>query len=195
MGTNYYLRKKPSQEELISLKEMIDKTANGTNFNEVISAVHLLYDEPDNKDMESIEGWGKLHIGKRSAGWKFDWCPNIVKLNLSYIDKDHNYVENYEYKLRYPLTKAGICEYIMRDDIIVIDEYDEVQDKEKFLEMAFNWCPDGWDSMHNDDPSDYPYNWSKEQEPYKELGFEFEADRQSDFFSDGLRFTIFEDFC
>ena len=192
MGTNYYLHKSPSQEELISLKEMIDETANGLNFKAVINAVHTLFDEPDNKDIESVENWGKLHIGKRSNGWKFDWCPNILKLNMSYFDNDHKYVSKYEYKLRYPLTKQGITDYIMRDDIIVIDEYGEVQDKKEFLDMAFNWFPDGLDSSTS--CSNNSWHFTKEQEPFKELGFSFSNDFQSDFISDGLRFSIFDDF-
>lgn len=192
MGTNYYLHKKPTKEELISLKETIDETANGTHFKEVLSAVHLLFDKPESNDIDSIEGWGKLHIGKRSNGWKFDWCPNIIKMNLSYIDKNHNYVEKHEYRLRYPLTKQGITDYIMRDDIIVINEYGEVQDKEEFLDMAFNWFPDGLDSSTSG--SNNYWCFTKEQEPFKELGFTFSNDFQSDFISDGLRFSIFDDF-
>lgn len=192
MGTNYYLHKKPTEEELISLKETIDETVNGTHFKEVLSAAHLLFDQPESNDIDSIEGWGKLHIGKRSNGWKFDWCPNIIKMNLSYIDENHNYVEKHEYRLRYPLTKQGITDYIMRDDIVVINEYGEVQDKEEFLDMAFNWFPNGLDSSTSG--SNNSWSFTKEQEPFKELGFSFSNDFQSDFISDGLRFSIFDDF-
>jgi len=193
MGTNYYLHKKPTKDELISLKEMIDETANGLNFKAVINAVHILFDEPDNKDIESVENWGKLHIGKRSNGWKFDWCPNILKINTSYFDNNHKYVSKYEYKLRCPLTKQGITDYIMNDDIIVINEYGEVQDKEEFLDMAFSWYPDGMDSL-SEGASTYDWDFSKEQAPFKELGFTFKKPGQSDFISDGLRFSIFNDF-
>ena len=106
--------------------------------------------------------------------------------------ENHNYVEKHEYRLRYPLTKQGITDYIMRDDIVVINEYGEVQDKEEFLDMAFNWFPDGLDSSTSG--SNNYWCFTKEQEPFKELGFTFSNDFQSDFISDGLRFSIFDDF-
>ena len=193
MGTNYYLHKKPTEEELISLKDIIDETADGTHFTEVLSAAHLLFDQPESNDIDSIEGWGKLHIGKRSAGWKFDWCPNIIRMNLSYINENHDFVDKYEYRLRYPLTKQGITDYIMRDDIVVIDEYGAVQDKNEFLEMAFSWYPDGMDSL-SEGASTCDWDFSREQAPFKELGFTFKNPGQSDFISDGLRFSIFDDF-
>ena len=84
----------------------------------------------------------------------------------------------------------------MRDDIVVIDEYDEIQDKKEFLEMAFNWEPDGWDSLEYNDEYPYKYHNSfhKEQEMYKELGYMFYTRYQTDFFNDGLRWTIFNNF-
>lgn len=110
--------------------------------------------------------------------------------------KDGEYVSKYKYEYRYPLTKQGLTYFIMQDDIVVIDEYDEIQDKKEFLEMAFNWEPDGWDSLeYNDEyPDKHHYSFSKEQEMYKELGYMFYTRYQTDFFNDGLRWTIFDNF-
>ena len=110
--------------------------------------------------------------------------------------KDDEYVSKYEYEYRYPLTKQGLTDFIMQDDIVVIDEYDEIQDKTEFLETAFNWEPNGWDSLeYNDEhPDKHHYSFSKEQEIYKELGYMFYTMYQTDFFNDGLRWTIFNNF-
>ena len=67
MGTNYYLHKKPSKEELISLKEMFDQSVNGTNFSEVLTATHMLFDFPMGNGVESVEGWGKLALAGNKA--------------------------------------------------------------------------------------------------------------------------------
>ena len=193
MSTNYYLRHKPTYKQINELTDLIRSTKNGEHFEEVIDMVNKIYREPDEYDQ--TEDWGKLHIGKRSCGWKFQWCPNIIKKNVSYM-KDDEYVSKYEYEYRYPLTKQGLTDFIMQDDIVVIDEYDEIQDKKEFLEMAFNWEPNGWDSLKYNAkyPDKYHYSFSKEQEIYKELGYMFCTGYQTDFFNDGLRWTIFNNF-
>ena len=193
MSTNYYLRHKPTYKQINELTDLIRSTKNGEHFEEVIDMVNKIYREPDEYDQS--EDWGKLHIGKRSCGWKFQWCTNIIKKNVSYM-KDDEYVSKYEYEYRYPLTKQGLTDFIMRDDIVVIDEYDEIQDKKEFLEMAFNWEPNGWDSLKYNAkyPDKYHYSFSKEQEIYKELGYMFCTGYQTDFFNDGVRWTIFNNF-
>ena len=146
MSTNYYLRHKPSFTQINELTDLIRSTKDGEHFQEVIDMVNKIYGEPDEYDQS--KDWGKLHIGKCSSGWKFQWCPNIIKKDVSYMEDDE-YITKYEYEYRYPLTKQGLTEFIMRDDIVVVDEYDEVQDKQEFLDMAFNWDVDGWDSFEH----------------------------------------------
>ena len=84
MSTNYYLRHKPSFTQINELTDLIRSTKNGEHFSEVIDMVHKIYGEPDVYD-ETNE-WGKLHIGKRSCGWKFQWCPNIIRKNVSFME-------------------------------------------------------------------------------------------------------------
>lgn len=193
MSTNYYLRHKPTFGQINELTDLIRSTKNGEHFKEVIDMVNKIYGEPDEYDHP--EEWGKLHIGKRSNGWKFQWCPNIIKHNMSYME-DGEYVPKYEYKYRYPLTKQGLTDFIMQDDVVVIDEYYEVQDKAEFLEMAFNWDVDGWDSLtyNAEHPYSYRYDFYKEQEKYKKLGYTFSTGYQTDFFNDGLRWSIWDEF-
>ena len=192
MSTNYYLRHKPTFGQINELTDLIRSTKNGEHFKEVIDMVNKIYGEPDEYDQTNE--WGKLHIGKRSRGWKFQWCPNIIKHNMSYME-DGEYIPKYEYEYRYPLTKQGLTDFIMQDDIVVIDEYNEVQDKVEFLEMAFSWYPDGYDSRSYDSETNFKlYDFSKEQEKYKSLGFEFQSAYDTDFINDGLRWTIHENF-
>lgn len=191
MSTNYYLQHRPTDTQIDDLIELVNSTKNGVNFKEVINLVHEMYDEPDEWS-DTPDLFGRLHIGKRSRGWKFQWCPNIIKRNVSYM-QDGEYIPKYEYEFRYPLTKQGLTDFIMRDDIVVIDEYNEVQDKKEFLDMAFSWYPDGYDSRSYDSETKL-YDFSKDQEKYKSLGFEFQSVYDTDFINDGLRWTIHENF-
>lgn len=190
MSTNYYLRHLPKEQQIEELKAMIDSSKDGKNFKDILYKAEEMYSTPD--EYGDPESWGVLHIGKRSTGWKFQWCPNIIKKNCSYIDETGTYRTKYEYKYRYPLSKQGLTDFIMRPDILVINEYNEILDKEEFLEMAFNWYLDGMNSISYN--SGYAWNFQKEQEPFKELGFRFQSNSQSDFESDGLRWCIFKDF-
>lgn len=190
MSTNYYLQHRPTDTQIDDLITLVKSSKDGKHFKDIINLVHEMYDEPNEYDQS--KEWGKLHIGKRSRGWKFQWCPNIIKHNMSCMEYG-KYIPKYEYEFRYPLTKQGLTDFIMKDDIVVIDEYNEVQDKVEFLEMAFSWYPDGYDS-HSYNSETKLYDFSKDQEKYKSLGFEFQSAYDTDFFNDGLRWTIHENF-
>lgn len=190
MSTNYYLRHLPSEEQINKLKTLIDESCNGNNFDEILEMSNSLYREPDEFN-SNLEDFGILHIGKRSNGWQFLWCPNIIKINESYIDNEGNYVQKYSYKYRYPLTRQGLMDFVYRDDIVVVDEYNEIWDKNAFFEMTFNWCIDGMTYIDYDSREwpmvDY-------QEKFKKLGYEFSNQYQNDFKNDGLRWSIYDDF-
>ena len=63
----------------------------------------------------------RIHIGKRSSGWKFLWNFN-----------DNKYYTNKEELLTF--IRSGR----------IIDEYGEVQDTEEFIKMSLEWGqPDG----------------------------------------------------
>ena len=74
------------------------------------------YDTPWSEFTDGI----KVHLGKRSMGWKFCW--NFHK-NLYYTNK------------------AELIKFVKSGR--VVDEYGEELTADEFLEMAFNWCPDG----------------------------------------------------
>lgn len=193
MSTNYYLRRKPTVEKVEELKKMIDTTLTGVGYKDVLDTVQEMYGANDSYNHDN----GVIHIGKRSGGWQFLWCTNVYKKNIGYMDFDtHTWVDKYKIVKTYELTKQGLTDFIMRDEFVVVDEYDEIQDKGEFLYMAFHWDPEGWDSIsyRKEYPLGYVWDESKNQEIFKELGYEFENESQSDFHSDGLRFSISDEF-
>lgn len=121
-----------------------------------------------------------VHIGKRSGGWKFLWNSN---LNEPIYDK---------------LTKKCISEFLHRPDVKIYNEYDEGPiDPDEFMDMALNWCKDGYDGKTYREEYRLQYNpCFKLSEHYVKLfndnGYKVD-DYDSDFYSDGLRFsTSFE---
>ena len=138
-----------------------------------------LYEDAERMMQESCE---KREIGHRAGGWKFSWYPFNIYL------KD--------------LTRKGIEDLIYREDIIVYNEYGEVEDKKKFLDMAFNWYVDGWDSNAYQDEHPNETRWSmldRQNRCTQQLKMSghtvkpvFKNMYQTDFENDGLRWTILE---
>ena len=136
-----------------------------------------LYDDAERIMCESYE---RREIGHRAGGWQFSWYPFNIYL------KD--------------LTRKGIEDLIYREDIIVYNEYGEIEDKKKFLEMAFNWDVDGWDSnsYREEHPNETRWSMQERQNICKHtlelLGRKtkpvFDSIYQTDFKNDGLRWTI-----
>lgn len=177
MGTNFYARILPKKEDKQELIEAI----NNDNPDLVEELTQELYGTRN-----EYSGIGaRIHLGKRSGGWKFLWNPNVIKV----WDSD---ACEYAYNYVYPLTREGITNFVMRDDVEITDEYDKAQDSAEFLEMAFNWCKDGLDGkeyqtnpMYAADRGTY-YPDHERNNFWRALGYEPEY---YDFYSDGLRFS------
>ena len=194
MGTNYYARILPKKEDRLKLINLIvnDKS------DEIIELASELYGRRD----EYTRKGNVIHLGKRSCGWKFLWNPNVIRYPDGYLDENKEWVLVYKYDYVYPLTKQGITDFVMREDVIITDEYGERQDPKEFLEMAFSWGePDGWTSKtYEEDPRSGPssyrnYYWSekyqrgmhsKDDEMWFDLGYIVEY---YNFEADGLRFA------
>jgi hypothetical protein len=177
MGTNFYARIIPKADE----KQKLIDAINSDDFKLVEELTQKFYGSRNEYD----GGGRNIHLGKRSCGWKFLWNPNVVKVwNSEECDYQWDYV--------YPLTKQGIIGFVMRDDVIISDEYDEVLDPEEFLDMAFNWCTDGLDSKEYQTNPKYAssrgtyYLDHEINNFWRALGYEPEY---YDFYSDGLRFS------
>lgn len=192
MGTNYYARIIPREED----KQKLIDAINNNKYDIIEDLTSELYGRRD--DYSGIGN--EIHLGKRSGGWKFLWNPNVIKVwDNETCDYAYNYV--------YPLTKEGITNFVMREDVIITDEYGEQYTPEDFLEMAFSWGePDGYtgktyEESHKEESGYRNYYWSKKyqrsmhsenDEMWFDLGYIVEY---YDFESDGLRFATSINFC
>lgn len=195
MSCNYYARIIPSKERKKELHDAIE--ANDFPLinkltDEMYNSIRVEYGE------EYIIG-GVVHLGKRSSGWKFLWNPNVFVIRNGHLEGNNGtrrYVPDPSTLLyTYPLTKKGLKSFIDREDVLIYNEYDELQDKEEFWKMALEWGyekdDEGWDadSYYKDHPMERSYLAGGElidlltAEGYKLSRY------NSDFYSDGLRFA------
>ena len=150
MGTNFYARRIPTQEEVAALHKHIDEVAAG-----VYSISSMI---------EEIEIVNDIHLGKRSAGWQFNWESH-----------PEYYSDNLE----------SIKEFLSRDDIVIVDEYNTKFSLEEFLNEEIGYC------LYND-PEKY-INGSQYYEKY-EKGCQPVWSIKEWTSEDGLRFSSGE-FC
>lgn len=123
----------------------------------------------------------EIHIGKGNAGWKFLWNSNLDKPNI--------------YK---KLTKKCISDFLHRQDVKIYNEYGEGPiNPDEFMNMALNWCTDGYDEKSYNEEYGYDESYWWRLTPLKvklfnEKGYKVDS-YDSEFYNDGLRFsTAFE---
>lgn len=194
MGTNYYAHIIPSIENKSRLQDAIDKN----DFNTISELTIKMYAR---LGIDSGEFYGgNVHLGKRSGGWKFLWNPNVYVTREIYKDEDRGEYRLGKYipKFLYPLTRAGIKEFIQRDDVEICDEYGKIQNKDEFFNMAINWCYNGWDSKkyYEEYPDDNNgYVCKNDLTKYLDQeSINYISNSHSDFYMDGLRFSTSTDF-
>lgn len=157
MGTNFYLKRKLSQEQ----KEKCNK---------------LIFDDKY-KDAEEILSYTKpIHLGKRSAGWKFLWNVN----NFEYFKPD----------------KKSLLEFLNTPNSIIVDEYGREYSVERFLNeeipiKGFNLL-----EYYKTYPQEHkfiaPYQDVKR---FKEQsGYEGDINAYGEFYLDDFRCTYFDEF-
>lgn len=205
MSTNYYAH-------ILPIKEKRKELHNAIEAND-FPLINKLTDEMYGclkKDWDSDKTTGGVvHLGKASGGWKFLWNPNVFVIRHGHSERDkgtYKWVEEPSTSLyTYPLTKQGLHDFIFREDVLVYDEYHELQDKEEFWQMALSWGYDkdngGWDAAsyeayereQNKNYREYPIT-GELTDFLKSEGYEFTSWTNSDFYSDGLRFAGFIDF-
>jgi len=194
MGTNYYARVIPTKERK---KEIITAVLND-DFPLINKLINETYGLPAAEKGELLGG--NIHLGKASCGWKFLWNPNIYKLANGHLEEGNVWVVDDPTILQfYELNKKSITDFVNQDNVLIYDEYGELQDKKEFLEYAFN--KDGWDS-------ETYYKWEREQYPERKnfwnyktnyveflisLGYKMN-EGYNDFYSDGLRFATYTEF-
>lgn len=205
MGCNYYCHILPSKEDR---KNLYDAT-EANDFSKIKRLVEEMYN-PIRFDYETkkIIG-GEVHLGKASGGWKFLWDPNVFVVrngHMEDVNGTRRYVPDPDTAVyMYPLNKKGLKDFIDRKDVLIYDEYDEIQDKEEFWDMALHWGYDktnnGWDAAayekydaeHNSRYNRYPVT-GELTDLLRNEGYKFTSATNSDFYSDGLRFAGFTDF-
>jgi len=135
MGTNYY--RIPTEEELVARKATLTHRISIIDISP--SAVNMGFSIDNPNGWDRVSPWDEfidetlIHLGKRSSGWKFFWNFHNDKY---YSDKTT--LEAF--------VKSGR----------VVDEYGTEIPAEEFLQMAYEWCTDGWDtqSYYEERPQD-----------------------------------------
>ena len=204
MGTNYYCHIIPSKKRKKELTDAI----KADNFDLINKLTREMYG-PIEKDWDSGEiTGGEVHLGKASYGWKFLWNPNVFVIRHGHSEDKHGmrrWVEEPSTgKYLYPLTKKGLKAFIDREDILIYDEYGELQDKEEFWKMALEWGSTkedgGWDAASYEEYerkenlyNSYPIT-GELTDLLRQEGYEFTSSSNSDFYSDGLRFAGYIEF-
>ena len=129
MGTNYY--RIPSADEMrIRHENLKERVENLFWINDPVLIERGFSTIKGKNEFETINCWEEftqdtsVHLGKRSAGWKFCW--NFHK-NKHYSNKEELFA----------FIRSGR----------VIDEYGTEFTADEFIEMAMTWCPDGWDTQ------------------------------------------------
>ena len=161
MGTNYY--RIPSVAEMEERKERLIKQVAEIDISAQSVNQGFTYDNPNGWDRYSP--WDfftedvHVHLGKRSGGWKFCW----------------NFHDDKYYR-----DKASLEEFIKSGR--VVDEYGAEIDPEEFLQMAHDWCTDGWDNQK--------YYQERPQDRVAWIDYSKHMDR----YVDGLRISSSTDF-
>ena len=197
MSCNYYARIIPSKERKKELYDAIE----ANDFHLIKKLTDEMYGCLEkNFDNDKLIG-GEVHLGKTSCGWKFLWNPNVFVVRNGHIEKVNGsrmFVPNPDTPLYlYPLTKQGLHDFIFREDVLIYDEYEELQDKEEFWQMALTFGQEnGWDAAgYEKEYHEYVYPVTGElTDLLKAEGYQFTSMSNSDFYSDGLRFAGYTDF-
>ena len=124
MSTNYYRIPKAS-EVRIKYLDLVERINNL----DIWSPDNIMNEFSDiERGFERWSPWDvfidglKIHVGKRSSGWKFLW----------------NFQDN-----KFYTNKEELFKFIRSGR--VVDEYGELQDTEEFIKMALEWGqPDGY---------------------------------------------------
>ena len=198
MGCNYFARIIPSKERKKELHDAIE----ANDFPLITKLIDEMYNPIRVEYGERYIIGGVVHLGKRSSGWKFLWNPNVFVIRNGHLEDSNGtrrYVPDPDTPLyTYPLTKKGLKSFIDREDVLIYDEYDELQDKEEFWKMALEWGyekdEEGWDAAsYEEKHTSYPVT-GELTDLLKKEGYKFTTYTNSDFYSDGLRFAGFTDF-
>lgn len=164
MGTNFYAKIKRKSRERDEILKRVKSYINENDFEPV--------DRIFKEGVDTI----KIHLGKRSAGWKFLFNANRGKY--------------------YELTKEGITKFVESEASgKVEDEYGREFTIEDFWEDEIkNFLNKGYDleSYYHDHPEDILPEYCYDK-GCSEL-VKYNPNKYGEFYNDGLRFTTCDEF-
>lgn len=205
MGMNYYARILPSSDKVSHFKE----TVSTNDFDAIMKECAEIYGPLALNDNNEFVG-GVVHLGKKSAGWKFLWNPNVYVIRHGHMEKKDNEVYKFvqdpsELKYLYELTEQGIYEFIRRADVVISNENGETVDTEEFikitqqetykdLEGKEHLCVD-LVTYYKEHPHEHKSMCANELTlVMSENGFKFADETKAEFYSDGMRFSSSTEF-
>ncbi len=150
MGTNFY--RIPTAEEMEERRERLKARVIGLKLEPDLIERGFHYIEIAENSWEYHSPWSefledtRIHLGKRSMGWKFLWNWNDEKF----------------YK-----TKDDLFKFIRSGR--VVNEYGEVINQEEFIQMALDWGKeDGWDlnTYYEEKGGGYAFGSERDHERY-----------------------------
>lgn len=158
IGTNFYATIIPTEDQIAEMQSALIKRQ-----------MKALQDMIANSSTT-------YHIGKRSAGWQFLFCP-YIKIRKGFWDTGHVVSP-------WNNTLESIKEFLAREDVVIEDEYGRKYTSEQF------WKEIG-SCLYNDPEhyinGDQYYKNTGEQRILFDCPFEFTTE-------EGLRFSTCEDF-
>lgn len=163
MGTNYY--RIPTASEMERRRDLLQTRIRTMEITPGNLERNMAYLDDPNDQWSRMSPWDEfttessIHLGKRSGGWKFCW----------------NFHNDKYYK-----DKASLEAYIKSGR--VVDEYGTEIDSAEFLQMAYEWCTDGWDNQK--------YYEDRPQDRVQWIDYSKHMDR----YVDGLRISSSTDF-
>ncbi len=166
MGTNIYMRRIPKAERKKELMELIEKQYQQRidSVKEDLGRCPGETDKSLDEDIDSLRQqiYEEVHIGKCSRGWKFLFAPNPQF---------------------YQERKDSVLAFIHSEDWVLMDEYGEAIDPDKFWEEYVGSHENGFTI------STYQEWQVRNGETSQSRGYSFEHET-----SEGLRFANDPDF-
>ena len=177
-----------SEKSIIFAPDFKNKQVMGTNFYARHIVTEAEYEEMQKAltehQLEKLEelindAKRQYHIGKRSGGWQFLFCPHVKERSGFY--------NSGEIVSPWENTLASLKEYLSRPDVEIYDEYGR-----KFTPDEF-WGEEVGESLYND-PEHYINGEQYYQKYPEEKRYTFLSDTEFTT-EEGLRFSTDEDFC
>lgn len=116
MGTNFYAKRKVSDDTLQAIKRTVDIMLQPATNQVRLLDIEVLKELCDKTLVDS-----DIHLGKRSAGWQFLWDHNDGKF--------------------YDLSLKGVHKFVKEEcGNVVYDEYGDVYSWEDFIKEEIGYC-------------------------------------------------------